>query len=95
MNPNVAFDGAYDPSKSPWRCGETKRKELEYKDPDTAFVPNTKGKIFVVRPIHGNTVEGIGDVRGAPPHGPRNGAGYALYGLHFELRNLEETVEAR
>ena len=95
MNPNVALDRPDDPSESPRSRGQTKRKELEYKDPDTAFVPNTKGKIFVVRPEQGNTVKGVGDIRSAPPHGPQNGAGNALYGLHSEFRNLEESIETR
>ena len=95
VNPNVTLDRPDDPSESPRSRGQTKRKELEHKDPDSIFLPNTKGKIFVVRPKHGNAVEGIGDIRSAPPHRPRNGTDYALHGLHSELGNLEETVEAR
>ena len=95
VNPNVALDRPDDPSESPRSRGQTKRKELEHKDPDTIFVPNTKGKEFVVRPEHGNAVEGIGDVRRTPPHGPRNGTDNALNCLHSEFGNPEVKVEVR
>ena len=71
--PNVTLDRPNDPSECPRSRGQPKGEELENKDPNTIPVPNTKGKVLVVRPEYGNAVEGIGDIRRTPPHGPRNG----------------------
>ena len=73
LYPNMTLDGPNDPSECPRSRGQPKGEELENKDPNTIPVPNTKGKVLVVWPEYGNAVEGIGDIRRTPPHGPRNG----------------------
>ena len=93
MDSNVTFDRTNDPGKGPRNSGQTKGKELKNKNSNTALVPKTKCEELMVRPVHGNVVEGVGDIRRTPPHGPRNGTDNAFNRLHSESGDLEVQVE--
>ena len=93
VDSDVTLNGPYNPIKYPGGNGETKGEKLEDEDPETAFVSKTKGKVFVEFPVKWNTMEGVGDVSSATPHGGCDSGRNSLNSLHFEFWDLNKLIQ--